>query len=84
MLLDGRCEEMAKMAKMAKMATLSQKTVYRLSGGDVMCVLDTMDLTEKISMDELEEIISFVSRKLEIPWTEYVGAVIEMYMERSK
>lgn len=78
MLLDGRCEEMA------KMATLSQKTVYRLSGGDVMSVMDTMDLTEKISMDELEEIISFVSRKLEIPWTEYVEAVIEMYMWRKE
>lgn len=73
MLLDERCEEME------KMATLSQKTVYRLSGGDVMGVMDTMDLPEKISMDELEEIISFVSRKLEIPWTEYVEAVIEMY-----
>jgi len=75
MLLDERCEEMA---------TLSQKTVYRLSGGDVLGVLDTMDLTEKLSIDELEEIISFVSRKLEIPWTEYVEAVIEMYMERNK
>ena len=73
MLLDERCEELE------KMATLSQKTVYRLSGGDVMGVMDTMDLPEKISMDELEEIISFVSRKLEIPWTEYVKAVIEMY-----
>lgn len=75
MLLDRRCEEMA---------TLSQKTVYRLSGGDVMSVMDTMGLTEKISIDELEEIISFVSRKLEIPWTEYVEAVIEMYMERDE
>ena len=75
MLLDERCEEMA---------TLSQKTVYRLSGGDVLGVLDTMDLTEKLSIDELEEIISFVSRKLEIPWTEYVEGVIEMYMERNK
>lgn len=73
MLLDERCEEME------KMATLSQKTVYRLSGRDVMGVMDTMDLPEKISMDELEKIISFVSRKLEIPWTEYVEAVIEMY-----
>lgn len=78
MLLDERCEEME------KMATLSQKTVYRLSGGDVMSVMDTMDLTEKISMDELEEIISFVSRKLEIPWTEYVEAVIEMYEWRKE
>jgi hypothetical protein len=78
MLLDERCEEME------KMATLSQKTVYRLSGGDVMGVMDTMDLPEKISMDELEEIISFVSRKLEIPWTEYVEAVIEMYMWRKE
>ena len=75
MLLDERCEEMA---------TLSQKTVYRLSGGDVLGVMDTMDLPKKISMDELEEIISFVSRKLEIPWTEYVEVVIEMYMERNK
>jgi hypothetical protein len=78
MLLDERCEEME------KMATLSQKTVYRLSGGDVMGVMDTMDLPEKISMDELEEIISFVSRKLEIPWTEYVEAVIEMYEWRKE
>lgn len=78
MLLDERCEEME------KMATLSQKTVYRLSGGDVMGVMDTMDLPEKISMDELEEIISFVSRKLEIPWTEYVKAVIEMYEWRKE
>ena len=75
MLLDGRCEEMA---------TLSQKTVYRLSGGDVLGVMDTMGLTEKISIDELEEIISFVSRKLEIPWTDYVAEAIEMYMERNR
>ena len=78
MLLSEEIEEME------KVETLSQKTVYRLSGGDVMGVMDTMALPEKIGMDELEEIISFVSRKLEIPWTEYVEGVIEMYMERNK
>ena len=44
----------------------------------------TMADGTQISMDELEEIISFVSRKLEIPWTEYVEAVIEMYMWRKE
>jgi len=75
MLIDKRCEEMA---------TLIQKTVYRLCGGDVLYVMDTMDLPKKMSIDELEEIISFVSRKLEIPWTDYVAEAIEMYMERNR
>ena len=78
MLLSEEIEEME------KVETLSQKTVYRLSGGDVMGVMDTMALPEKIGMDELEEIISFVSRKLEIPWTEYVEEVIKTYMERNR
>lgn len=57
---------------------LMNKTVYRLCGEDVVCVLDNMGIT--MSPEQLEELTEYLIRKLDIPWTEYIQVVVEHYL----
>lgn len=54
------------------------KKVYRLCGEDVISILEEKGLLEKLTNEQVEEIINYVERKLEIPWSEYVDVTLDV------
>lgn len=68
-----------------KMRELSGRKVYQLIGEDVFNTLEDMGLEEMMEdEEEMEKLIDYISRKMEIPWSEYVEASIDIFIERKK
>lgn len=68
----------------AKRQDLADKKVYLLTGADVLCVLEDRGLIEKFSTEEIEELVDYIDRKLEIPWMEYIEVMVDLFMDRKK
>lgn len=52
--------------------------VYSLCGEDIVSVLEERGVLDKMTNEEVEEIIDYMCNKLEIPWTEYVNASLDV------
>ncbi len=61
---------------------LKDKTVYKLMGEDVISTLENMELLEKMSEEEVEDIIDYVEENLEFEWMPYVEAYIEEKLDK--
>ena len=71
------------MVMKSKMQELLQKKVYTLVGEDVVNVLEGLGKKELFEKEEdLEELLDYVNRKVEIPWQDYVEPVVEMFESR--
>jgi hypothetical protein len=54
-------------------------TVYRLCVADVLYVLDSDDVLDKLEVPEIAILVQFIQDKLEIPWIEYVDAALSCH-----
>lgn len=67
----------------SKMQELLQKKVYILVGEDVVSVLEDLGKKELFEKEEdLEELLDYVNRKVEIPWRDSVESVVEIFESR--
>lgn len=67
---------------MSKREKMLDEIIYSLQGHDVVSVLERRGLN-KITNDAkvLEDLVRYISRKMEMPWEECIDTMIDLYME---
>jgi len=56
-----------------------KEEVYRLTGEDIIDVLEARNILDKLPPEEIYEIIRFVKKRLNFPWKEEIDECIDDY-----
>lgn len=65
---------------MDKFDDIMDTIVYSLCGHDVMDRLVNRGLGD-LPEEELEKIVQFIKHKMEIPWSEYIDCMLDIYFD---
>jgi len=64
---------------MTAIENLCSIEVYRLTGEDIIDVLEARNILDKLPPEEIYEIIRFVKKRLNFPWKEEIDECIDDY-----
>lgn len=64
---------------MDRIEDLCDIEVYRLTGEDIIDVLETRNILDKLTTEEIFRIIHFIRARLDFPWKEEISDCIDYY-----